>query len=121
LHDESQDKGALSGRLAGQESLQVELGAASEDGLDVTVGQGGDGANGFATGQEGLPLKRAADEVEEGFGQVRQVSQGTVLDLTVVAVGLAQQVTDVDASAMLTFDLGHMHGSRRLSHVAIVG
>ena len=45
---------------------------------------------------EGLALQRAPDDLDEFIGQVRQVAQGLVLDLAVLAIAATQQVGAVD-------------------------
>jgi hypothetical protein len=45
---------------------------------------------------EGLALQRAADDVDQRIGQMRQIAQRLVLDLAVFAVAAAQQVGGVD-------------------------
>ena len=54
------------------------------------------------------PREGALDEVHESGRQVGEVAEGAVLDLAVVAVGLAQQVADIGLAAVLADDLGHM-------------
>jgi hypothetical protein len=51
---------------------------------------------GLGDGHEGLALEGAADDVDEGFGQVGEVAQGLVLDLAVFAVAATQEVGAVD-------------------------
>jgi hypothetical protein len=45
---------------------------------------------------EGLALQRAPDDVDQRIGQMRQIAQGLVLDLAVLAVAAPQQVGAVD-------------------------
>ena len=46
-------------------------------------------------GDEGLPLEGAADQVDDGDGEVGEVAEGLVLDLAVLAVGAAEIVAGV--------------------------
>lgn len=50
---------------------------------------------------KGLALQRATDEVDEGVGQVGEVTEGLVLDLAVLAVRAPQQVGAVDLVSVL--------------------
>jgi hypothetical protein len=70
--------------------------------------------------EEDLTLQGTADQVDQTLGQVGQIGQSAVLDLAVLAVGLAQQVADVDPVAVLALDLGHVHSCCGLPHAAIV-
>jgi len=45
---------------------------------------------------ESLALQRAPNDLDEFIGQVREVAQGFVLDLAVLAVAAAQQVGAID-------------------------
>jgi hypothetical protein len=51
---------------------------------------------------KGLALQRAADDLDQGIGQVRQVAQGLVLDLAVLAVAAAQQAGAIDLVLVVT-------------------
>ena len=41
---------------------------------------------------EGLPVQRASNQLDQPFGQVREITEGLVLDPTGVAVAAAQEV-----------------------------
>ena len=82
------------------------------DGFGVAVRFAGQGADGFIGGDEDLASKGTADEIEERLGQVRQVSQGAVLDLAIGAVRLPQQIAGVGVATVLALDLGYMRCGR---------
>jgi hypothetical protein len=58
----------------------------------VAVGQGAFDLEGRGDGDEKLPGERAADDVDERGGQVREVAEGLVLNLFPDAEGAAEQV-----------------------------
>ena len=121
LGNQSQDEGALTGRFGSEEVFQVKPAAGSEDRLDMAVGSALGGAESFRWGDEGFAGEGALDEVQESERQVGEVAEGAVLDLAVVAVGLAQQVADIGLAAMLADDLGHMHSGAEVSHAGFIG
>ena len=121
LDDQGQDQGALAGGLGGEEVLQTELATGRQDCLDVAVGLTGGGAERFVRGEEGFASEGTLDQVNESEREVGQVAEGTMLDLAVVAVRLAEQIAHVSLAMVLTSDLGHVHGSARLPHAEILG
>jgi hypothetical protein len=52
------------------------------------------GANvfeGVLNGEERFALKRSANELNDRHGQVREVGEGTILDLPILAVALSEE------------------------------
>src|SRR5262249_26691890 len=92
-----------------------------QDGFHMTMGFGGDRAKGLARADKGFPLEGAADDVDESFRQVREVAEGAMLDLAILTIGAAQQVTDVSPAVVLAHNLGHMDCGGRTAHAGIVG
>src|SRR5262249_15072884 len=120
LHNQGQDQGALPGGLGGEEVFQIELAAGREDRFDMAVGAALGSAERLGGGDEGFASEGPLDEADESGRQMRKVAKGTVLDLALVAVGLAQQVGDVSLAGMLADDLGHMHGGARNSQSGVI-
>src|SRR5439155_10892876 len=109
LHDQGQHYGPLGTGFAGPQFLQAEAATGGENRFDVAVGFAVEGAEVVLTGQEGLALEGATDEVEDRGGQVGKVGEGLVADPTALAVGATQQVTDVGPAVVLPLNLGHVH------------
>ena len=78
--------------------------------MHVSVGQGGDRAQGLVGGEEGLAREGVADEGDEVLGQVREVGEGLVADAGPVAESAAEEVAGVGFAFVAACRRGHMHG-----------
>jgi hypothetical protein len=81
-----------------EQAVDPELLERAEHGGDMAVGARAGDVEDVGGGHEGLAAERAADEVDDRIGQMREVAQRLVLDLARVAVGASQQVGLVDAA-----------------------
>src|SRR5208337_5001874 len=66
-----------------------------QDGFDVSMGECVQGWEHFGGGYEGLPLERAADQVDHGEWQIGEVSQGFMLDLAILSKGATEIIAGV--------------------------
>ncbi|MES1264666.1 MAG: hypothetical protein ABUU24_03325, partial [Variovorax sp.] len=87
---------AFAARLGGQQRGHLQAGHRGAGRLHMAVGARARDLERRGHGHEGLALQRAPDDLDEFVGQVRQVAQGLVLDLAVLAVAAAQQVGAID-------------------------
>jgi hypothetical protein len=71
-------------------------------------------------GHEGLALQRAADDVDQRIGQVRQIAQRLVLDLAAFAVAAAQQVGAIDLVLVDTPSGDYVCGSIAGWHAIVI-
>src|SRR5438105_11647125 len=69
---------------------------------------------------ESFSLEGSADDLNEAQRQMGKVTEGTVLDLAFVAVGLTQQKAGVGLALVLADNLGHMQGRGLHSHAVII-
>jgi hypothetical protein len=95
LGDHGQDEVTLPRGPGGDEGVEAEATGHRQDRLDVAMRPGAEDAEGLGGGDEGLPLERAADQVDEMDREVGEVSQGLVLDLAVLAKGAPEIVTGI--------------------------
>jgi hypothetical protein len=72
--------------------VQIELAASREDRFDVAVGSAVGGAERLGWGDEGFAGQGPSEQVKKWGRQGGEVAAGAVLDLALVAGGLAQQV-----------------------------
>ena len=84
----------------------------AEHGFDVTVGAGAFDEKGFAGGDKGFASEGAADEVDEGIGQVGEVAEGFVLDLLTDANRAAEQVGGINLIFVAAISCGYMNSAR---------
>lgn len=103
-----------------QQLGQAELGGHRRDRGDVAVGQAAFDLKGIGGGDKGLAGKRAPNDPDDLFGQVRDVADRLVAHLVPVPVAAAQQVRDVLAALMLAHDARHVHGPGSSRHGPIV-
>ena len=80
----------MSGSLAGDQVLQAQLAKGGQHRFDVAVRFGRHRAEGLGGGDKGFTLEGTADDVDEAFGQVREIAEGAMLDLMAFAVGVAE-------------------------------
>ncbi len=88
---QGQDQLALTRGPRGQQLGEAESAHGREHGLDVSLLEGGDGLEGVLRGQQGFPLKAAAQQGDRFGGQLGEIGKGAGLNLTALAVALAQQ------------------------------
>ena len=58
-----------------------------------------------------LDGQRAADDVDEGSGQMGEVAEGFVFDLVADAEGAAEQVGGIGLALVVAFICGYMNGT----------
>ena len=67
----------------------------------MAVAAGGTNLQTCVCADKCLPLQRAANQIDYGVWQVREISQRLVLDLAVFAVAAAQQMGAIDLAVVL--------------------
>ncbi len=87
---------ALARGLAAQQRREVQALHRQRHGVHMAVRGRADDLERLAQRHEGLALQRAANDLDQRLGQMRQVAQRLVLDLAVLAVAAPQQVRAVD-------------------------
>ena len=65
------------------------------------MGVGGDDLEGLGGRNEGLAFEGAADDVDQGVGQVGEVAQGLVAHVGAVAIAAAQEMGLVDLAIVV--------------------
>jgi hypothetical protein len=63
---------------------------------------------GFGAGHIGFALDGAPDQLNDVWRKMRDIPKGLVFDLTVLAVGAAQQVSLIDLALAGTLDAGYV-------------
>ena len=120
LGDQGQDQVTLPGGLRGQQRIDAEFAHRAENGFDMAMRVGGQSAKSLRGRDESFSLEGSADDLNEAQRQMGKVTEGTVLDLAFVAVGLAQQKAGVGLALVLADNLGHMQGRGLHSHAVII-
>jgi hypothetical protein len=119
-HDAGRDHGhhqvGLATRPRTEQRGDIEPAHGAQHRLDVAVRARGDDLEALAERHEGFAAQRAAYQLDDGIGQVREVAQGLVLDLAVLAEGAAQQMAGVDAALVLALRGDDVNGSASAGH-----
>jgi hypothetical protein len=71
---------------------------------------GAEDAKGLGGGDEGFPLERAADQVNDRDWEVGEVSEGLMLDLAALSKGASEVVTGVGHTLDSVGDFGNVNG-----------
>lgn len=78
----------------------------------MSVGQAAFDLEGAGGGDELLAGQRAANEVDEGIGEMGEVAEGFMAHLGADAEGAAQEVGAIDLIFVAAFGSGHMDAAR---------
>ena len=70
----------------------------------------------FRGGEEGFAGERAAHDIDEGRGKMRDVAEGFVADLIADAEGAAEEVGLVDPAFVLAGSCGYMDSTNSRWH-----
>ena len=89
--DQGEDEVADAAGVSGDQRVQSELLEGAEHGGDVAVGQAADAGEGVFRVDEPLTAEDAAQHLDGVGRQLGEVGEGTLLDSSAVAVGLAQE------------------------------
>jgi hypothetical protein len=106
--NESQGEPALAAGVGVEDEVQVEVADGGEDSGDMAVRErAGDLEGGLERGRTGVvALEEAAEGVDLCGRPMREVGEGAVVDLTVLAKGLAEQS---GRRGVAVGDDGHVH------------
>jgi hypothetical protein len=88
--------------------MQPDLPERAEDSRYMAMRQGANDLQCIGRGNKGLAAKAAADDVYEERGEVRDVAESLVLDLTVLTKGAAEQMRLIGLALVVTFRCGYM-------------
>ena len=83
-------------------------------------GAGAQDLEGLGGGQDGFAAQGAADEVDEGVGEMGEVADGFLADLAVAAEGAAEQVSGVGAVLVAAGSSNHMNWVASAWHTSII-
>ena len=72
----------------------------------------------FLGGGQGFAVQRAADEIDDAFGEMGEIAERLVLDGSSVAIGMAEQIGGVGLTLVLPLNSGHMHAACSSCHHA---
>ena len=86
----------------------------------MAVGAGAQDLEGLGGGQDGFAAQGAADEVDEGVGEMGEVADGFLADLAVAAEGAAEQVSGVGAVLVAADSSNHMNWVASAWHTSII-
>ena len=109
--DQGHDQVALPRALGGEQPLKTQPAQGSQHGLDVALGPGAFDEEGLRRGDEGFAGQGAADDVDQGSGQVGEIAEGFVLDLLADAYGAAEQVGGIGTALVAAFIYGYVNGT----------
>jgi len=107
---------AFAAGLGTEEWLEFEAAHGAQHGLDMTVGQGTQHVKRFGSREEGFAGERAANDVNEGRREMRDVAEGFMLDLIADAEGAAEEVGLIDPAFVLAGSCGYMNSARTRRH-----
>ena len=109
--DHGQDQIARAAGGTGDEGMQAELLEEAEDGGDVAVrGTAHTGEEGLGINQ-GLTLEGSADEIDDVVWEVRDIAEGFMFDLAVLAKGSAEEVGVIGFVAAADSSGGYVDGA----------
>jgi hypothetical protein len=113
--DHGQHEVSLGAGFGCEQCIEAEAADGTEDGLDVAVREGAVDVEGSAGGEELLAGQRAADEIDEVRGEMRDIAEGFVFDLRADAESATKEVRLVSLAFIDSGCGGHMDlaGSRR--------
>jgi hypothetical protein len=115
------DKARSRSGQAGPSTLaEAELLSHREERGDMAVWQAPFDLEPLACDDMGLAAQRLADELDRLHGQVGEVGERLVLDLAVLAIGVAQKMGLVDLVLVLTTCSRHMHRTSLSGHKHII-
>ena len=120
LDDHGHDEVALARGFGGQQAFEAELAERTENSFNVAVGAGAFDQESFGGGHKGFAGERAADDVDEGIGQVGEIAEGFVFDLLAGAKGAAEQVGGIDFVFVAASSGGYMNRAGSRWHKAII-
>ena len=90
-HEHRQHQIALTAAPACEQALHAQAPQRAEHRGDVAVGAGAHDLEHLVRGQQGFAAQHAAQLLDRGIGQMREVGEGALSHPAAVAVGLAQQ------------------------------
>jgi hypothetical protein len=120
LDDHGHDEVALARGFGGQQAIEAELAECAEHGFDVTVGAGAFDEESFGSRDKGFAGQGAADDIDEGIGQVGEVAESFVFDLPADAKATAEQVGGIGFVFVAASSGGYMDSARSRWHKAII-
>ena len=120
LDDHGHDEVALARGFGPQQAIEAELAQGAQDSFNVAVGAGALDAESLGGGDKGFAGERAADDIDEGIGQVGEIAEGFVLDLLTDAKGAAEQVGGIGFAFVAASSGGYVNSARSRRHKAII-
>jgi hypothetical protein len=102
--------------LGTEELLELQAAHGTQYGLDMTVRQGTQHVKRFGGREERFAGERAANDVDEGSREMREVAEGFMLDLMADAEGAAEEVGLVDTAFVVAGRCGYMNSTRSRWH-----
>ena len=118
--NQGHDEVARAARRAGDERGQAELPQGAEHGGDVAMWQASDAVESVLGVDERLALQGTTDQIDDAVGQVRDVSEGFVLDPSVLAEGTSEQMGVVGLVLVAARGGGYMNGASPACHTHIL-
>ena len=107
---------AFAAGLGTEEWLECEAAHGAQHGLDMTVRQGTQHVKRVAGREEGFAGERAANDVDEGRREMRDVAEGFMLDLIAHAEGATEEVGLIDPAFVPAGSCGYMNSARTRRH-----
>ena len=120
LDDHGHDEVALARGFGGRQAIETELAQGAEHGFDVAVGAGAFDPESLAGGDKGFAAQRAADDIDEGSGQMREVAESFVFDLPTDAKGAAEQLGGIDFVFVAASSGGYVNSTESRWNKAII-
>ncbi len=77
----------------------------------MSVGPGAFDEEGLRGGEEGFAGQGAADDVDQGSGQVGEIAEGFMFDLAADAYGAAKQVGGIGTALVVALSYGYVNGA----------
>ena len=118
LGDHGQDEVTWPRGPGGDEGVEAEATDHRQNRFDMAMRPRAEDAKGVGGGDEGLPLERAADQVNDRDREVGEVSEGLMLDLAVLSKGASEIVTGVGHPLDGVGDFSNVDCSRFASHTS---
>jgi hypothetical protein len=121
LGDHGEGEIALTAWFGGEHGIQAQSVHGAEDGLDVAVREIAIHQEGFGSREELLAGERAADQIDELGGEVRDIAEGLMLDLGADAKGATEEMGLIELALVGAGCCGHMNPAVSGRHGLLYG
>ena len=110
-HNHGDDQLCFATRFGGNESIESDFSQRAKDGSDMSMREATNDIEVVVFGGEWFTGEPFSDDLDQIVGQIGEVSDGEMFDLSVFAEGMSQEMGDIGLRLVLFRDGGDMNGS----------